>query len=523
VLHVMAAISNAAERAASQMLHAAPEPIAIVGLGALLPGASNVQQFWANTLAGRSAIAVVPDAVWQPALYYEADLGSERPDKTYSRLAAVVGDVPFVPKEFGLSPAASRDMDITQKVALLVAREALTDAGIAAPVEDLNAAVIFGNLMGGVQARSERVFFTAHAALEHTLAKLPTFAELPAARRNALLAELRASWSDQFGPNTGYSLAGALGNIIAARIAHFWNFRGPALTVDAACASGLAAVELAVLGLRARRFDMALTGGVDFVMDPTAYVGFSLMGALSDTGSFPFDARANGFIMGEGAAAFVLKRLCDVNPDRDRVYATILGVGSASDGRTHSVVLPDQRGQVRAIRAAYVDADCDPLAVGFVEAHGTSTPIGDPLEIAAMRVVFGQAGPRLALGSSKANVGHLKGAAGAVGLLRATLACAHGVIPPQANYAQPNPRCKFERTRFYVPTEAEPWGKRPDRAGVSSFGFGGINYHAVLARPSASPVEQVMAATAAPLQLAAMTQKRPPQVDADPPQAPRHS
>jgi len=501
----------------------APEPIAIVGLGALLPGASNVGQFWTNTLARRSAIAIVPDSVWQPAIYYEADLGSERPDKTYSKLGAFVGDIAFTPKEFGLSPAVGRDMDITQKVALLVAREALTDAGISAPVEDLNAAVIFGNLMGGVQARSERVFFTSHVALEHTLAKLPTFAELPAARRDALLAELRASWCDQFGPNTGYSLAGALGNILAARIAHFWNFRGPALTVDAACASGLAAVELAVLGLRARRFDLAVTGGVDFVMDPTAYVGFSLMGALSDSGSFPFDARANGFIMGEGGAAFVLKRLSDVNRDRDRVYATILGVGSASDGRTHSVVLPDQRGQVQAIRAAYLDACCDPQSVGFVEAHGTSTPIGDPLEIAAMRQVFGHAGPRLALGSSKANVGHLKGAAGAVGLLRAALACAHGVVPPQANYEHANPRCKFEQTRFYVPTEAEPWQNRPDRVGVSSFGFGGINYHAVLARTSSSGFEPAPELATAPAPLARMTQTRPPQVRAEPSKPPRHS
>src|SRR3569833_506678 len=218
-------------------------------------------------------------------------------------------------------------------------------------------------------------------------------------------------------------------------------------------------------------------------MDPTTYVTFSRMSALSDTGSFPFDARANGFVMGEGAVLFALKRLSDAQRANDHIYALIEGIGSSSDGRGSSIVAPNERGQRLALRNAYADAGVSPAQIGYLEAHGTATSIGDPVEILALRKVFrGCARASIALGSIKANLGHLKAAAGAAGILRATLALDTGVIPPQANFETSNERCQLETSPFYIPTEACEWPSTKTHAAASAFGFGGINYHCVLRR-----------------------------------------
>lgn len=453
--------------------------VGVVGIGAILPDALDSTSLWRNLLAGHSAIRPVPEELWPERTFY--DPSRKGIDKTYSRLGGVVRGFEFSARDFNLPPLAERDVDLSQKAALLAARAALAEVGITGPTDGLNAGVFIGNVMGGTQQRSERVLATSHLALEATLEALPSMQGLGAELRERVLAELRQAWYAQFTSISGYSLPGALGNIIAARVSHFYNLHGPAQTIDAACASSLAAIEAAVLGLRTHRFDLALAGGVDFVMDPAAYAGFAAMGALSDTGSFPFDQRADGFVMGEGAVLFVLKRLDEARAAGDHIYGIIDGIGSSSDGRGRSLVAPNHRGQVRALKRAYADAGVSPERLGYLEAHGTATPIGDPMEVLAMREAFGDYQPgSVPLGSIKANLGHLKGAAGAAGLLRALLALDARTIPPQANFDKVNPRCKLDSSPFRIPRQAEEWPAGKTHAGVSAFGFGGINYHAVL-------------------------------------------
>ncbi|WP_257461483.1 type I polyketide synthase [Archangium lipolyticum] len=454
------------------------ERIAIVGMGAVLPDALDVPAFWNNMLTRHCSIAPVPEQIWPSFLFDPSRKNAERP---YSRLGSVVKGLSFHAKEFGLAPSTEPQLDLSQKAALLASRQALADYGIRGPTEGLNAAVYFGNLQGGTQAKGEAWFRLLHPVLEETVARLPSVRGLPEAVRGSLTEELRASWYSQFKSVDGDSLPGLLGNITASRVAHYFNFQGPAQVVDAACASGLAAVDNSCRLLLSGKCDLAVTGAVDFLMDIPSYVGFCLMGALSAEGSFPFDRRANGFIMGEGAAVFVLKRLSDARAAGDRIYAVIRGIGSSSDGRGRSLVAPNPDGQMRAMSEAYRQAGVDPATVGYIEAHGTATPLGDPVEIHGMREIFKDAGRgQLAIGSVKGNLGHLKGAAGAVGLLRAALALHEDTLPPHAGFETPNPRCELESSPFRVPREPQGWDSKVRRSAVSAFGFGGINYHVVL-------------------------------------------
>lgn len=455
--------------------------VAIVGLGATLPGALDPESFWADQLAGRHRIARLPQEIWDVDRL--VDPTRKRPDRPYSGIGAVVRGMRFDPREFAMPPRTFREMDPCQQAALVTARQALADAGIEGPTGGLRAAVFLGNVQGGSQARGEGWFRVTQPLLEDTLADLPSFKSLSAVQRERLVDELRERWRDQYPPVTGDSLPGLLGNLIAARIAHYYDLRGPALAIDAACASSLVAIEQAVRGLRDRRFDLAVAGGVDFQMDAPTYAGFCAMGALSPDGSYPFDRRANGFVMGEGAVTFVLKRLEDAERADDRVYAVIHGVGLSSDGRGRALVAPSVDGQVRAIREAWQDARRSPESLGYVEAHGTATMIGDPVEIAAMREAFGALAPgSVPMGSVKANLGHLKAAAGAVGMLRAVLALHEGVVPPQAGFQTPNPRCKLDASPVRLPREPETFARERATAAVSAFGFGGINAHVVLGR-----------------------------------------
>jgi acyl transferase domain-containing protein/NAD(P)-dependent dehydrogenase (short-subunit alcohol dehydrogenase family) len=457
------------------------DQVAIVGIGAILPDAPDRAALWRNVLAARCAIRPVPPQIWQEQVFYDPQHRDAR--KSHSRLGGVVGHFEFNPRYFNLPPALDVELDLTQKAALIAAREALAEIGIHGPTEGVDAAVIIGNAMGGVQARSERVLAISHLALEATIDGMPSFQSLDPVARARFFSELRQRWLAQFRPVTSNSIPGTLANIMAARVARFFNFNGPAHTVDAACASSLAAIEVATLGLLTHRYDLAVAGGVDFFMDPAAYAGFSAMSALSDVGSYPFDARASGFVMAEGAVLLALQRLSDARRQNNHVYAIIAGIGSSSDEHGGSLVAPSYKGQLRALRRAYTDAQTSPQNLGYVEAHGTATPVGDPIEVLSMRSAFADC-PQgsIAIGSIKANIGHLKAGAGAAGLLRAVLAMEMQIIPPQANFCEPNPRCKFPIAPVRIPTEPEDWPKGRTHAGVSAFGFGGINYHVVLRR-----------------------------------------
>jgi acyl transferase domain-containing protein/acyl carrier protein len=474
-------------------------PVAVVGLGAVLPSGIGVEPAWQGLLGTDPCIERVPREIWDVDLY----LDPTRRDKNrpYSGIGAFVRGFEFRGPEFGMPPVAAEHSDPIQKVALVAAREALAAIGIEGPTGGKNAAVILGNLQGGAQIRGRNWLKLTYPALAETLRKLPGMQRLEPEARHGILEELGAAWFDQSTDVTGETLPGLLGNIAASRIAHHFDLHGPAYVTDAACASSLAAVEVSMAGLREGRFDLAVTGGVDMMMDVSSYAGFCAMGALSPDGSFPFDSRANGFVMGEGGVVLVLERLADARREGHRVLAVIRGVGSSSDGRGRSLVAPNPDGQVRAMQRAWKDAGLEPATVGFIEAHGTSTPLGDPTELEAMRRVFGGAAPRrVPFGSVKGHLGHLKGAAGAAGLFRAVLALHHRTIPPQAGFRTPNPDCQLDSSCFYVPTQPEPFGSDggPRRAAVNAFGFGGVDYHLVLEEADPAPPRR---ARRAPLEL----------------------
>ena len=462
------------------------EPIAVVGVSAIMPDAPDAATFWSNIKAGRYSISDVPPERWDPELYYDPD--PHAPDKTYSRIGGWVRDFSWEPLAWRLPvpPAVSAQMDDSQKWAVAGTRSALLDAGWPDwTVDPERVAVIIGEAIGGdKQHRSNlRIGFPEFA---RGLRTAPSFAALPEPVREAVLAEARASFLAGFEEITEDTMPGELANVTAGRVANLFNFRGPNFTTDAACASGLAAMSAAVRGLQAGDFDTAITGGGDRNMDAVGYVKFCKIGALSATGTRPFDAGADGFVMGEGAALFVLKRLSDAERAGDRIYAVLLGLAGASDGRGKGITAPNPIGQRLAVERAWQAAGVDPALASSVEAHGTSTRVGDATELGSLTDVFRKAGAAngsIALGSVKSNIGHLKGAAGAAGLFKMVLSLHEKALTPSLHFEQPNPNVDWDDIPFRVNTELREW-PTPESgvrcAGVSAFGFGGTNFHAVV-------------------------------------------
>ncbi|HJT88453.1 MAG TPA: type I polyketide synthase, partial [Bryobacteraceae bacterium] len=304
--------------------------------------------------------------------------------------------------------------------------------------------------------------------------------------REAIRGELHERIGRLLPEITEDSMPGELANCLAGRIANVFNFHGPNYVTDAACASAMAALSAAVEGLLERKFDAAITGGIDRNMGASTFVKFCKIGALSGTGSRPYAEGADGFVMGEGAAVFLLKRLADAERDGDRVYAVIRGIGASSDGKGKGITAPNPIGQRLALERAWENAGLPPATVDVIEGHGTSTRVGDVVEVetaAGVLQSFHLRPGSVALGSVKSNIGHLKGAAGAAGLLKTALALREKVLPPTVHCEHPNPDLDFPHLPLYLNTELRPWEAPPDhprRAGVSAFGFGGTNFHVVL-------------------------------------------
>jgi acyl transferase domain-containing protein len=281
-------------------------------------------------------------------------------------------------------------------------------------------------------------------------------------------------------------MPGELSNCLAGRIANLYNFHGPNYVCDAACASAMAAIHAVAEGLIAHDFDVAVTGGVDRNMGASTFVKFCKIGALSGTGSRPYAEGADGFVMGEGAAIFLMKRLADAERDGDKIYAVMRGVGGSSDGKGKGITAPNPIGQKISIERAWQNAGLSPVTATLIEGHGTSTSVGDVVEVESMAGVLrehGVNGRPIALGSVKSNIGHLKSGAGAAGILKTALALRDKLLPPSARCEHPNPNIDFSHTPLYVNTELRPWTETADgvrRAGASAFGFGGTNFHIVL-------------------------------------------
>ena len=459
--------------------------IAIVGVGAVLPDAPNAEAFWSNIAAGRYSISETPVDRWDPALYYDSD--PKAPDKTYSKIGGWVRDFNWEPLKWKLPipPKVAEAMDRTQKWSIMSSREALMDYGYPErPLDEDRTAVILGNAMAGDQhyKTALRIFFPE---LTRELDGAPSFQALPESVRSAIVEETLGRVRDQYPNITEDTMPGELANIIAGRVAAVFNFHGPNFTADAACASAMAAIGAAIAGLEEGDYDAVLTGGIDSNMSASSYTKFCKIGALSATGTRPYDEGADGFVMGEGAAVFLLKRLEDAEEAGDKIYAVIRGVGGASDGKGKGITAPNPIGQKLAIERAWAHAGENLSTVSLIEGHGTSTRVGDVVEVQSMVDAFADSGLRsssIPIGSVKSNIGHLKGAAGAAGILKATLALHHKKLPPSIGLKTPNPKIGFGQIPFYVNTELRPWDdfKEVRRAGVSAFGFGGTNFHVVL-------------------------------------------
>ncbi|HUL61341.1 MAG TPA: SDR family NAD(P)-dependent oxidoreductase [Anaeromyxobacteraceae bacterium] len=456
--------------------------VAVVGIGALLPDAPDAPSFWKNLCERRYSITDVPPERWSVDDYYDPDPSA--PDKTYSKIGAWVRGYSFDWQRYRVPPRVAAAMDQGQQWAVSIAAEALADYGFPGRALDLErTGVVLGAAMGGElhYLTTLRVMFPE---FRRALEGVETFAQLgPDVRR-----EIVARWQDEVGKHlpaiTEDSMPGELPNIISGRVANILNLRGPNFITDAACASSFAAVDAATDLLVEDHCDAVITGGVDRNMGASTFVKFCKIGALSATGTRPFGEGADGFVMGEGAAAFLLKRLSDAERDGDRIYAVIRGVGASSDGKGKGITAPNPAGQKLAVRRAWQDAGLDPATAGLVEAHGTSTKVGDVVEVESLAECFAGAGRgAIALGSVKSNVGHLKAGAGAAGLLKAVLALHHRQLPPTLHAERPNPSIEFPATPFTLNHELREWPRSngtPRRAGVSAYGFGGTNFHVVL-------------------------------------------
>ena len=460
--------------------------IAIVGVGAVLPDAANVREFWENVKNGRYSISEVQPDRWNPALYYDADPNA--PDRTYSTIGGWVRDFAWDPIKWHLPvpPRVVDAMDESQKWAIACTRDALEDYGYPKrPLNNDRTAVILGNAMAGEKHyfTALRLYFPEYA---HELAGCASFADLPEKLRRDLTHELHDQMAKRIADVTEDTMPGELANCIAGRVANVFNFHGPNYVVDAACASAMAAISASAEGLVENDFDLAVTGGIDRNMGASTYIKFCKIGALSATGTRPYAEGADGFVMGEGAAIFLLKRLADAERDGDKIYAVLRGMGGSSDGKGKGITAPNPIGQKLAIERAWQNAGLSPATATLVEGHGTSTRVGDVVEVQSLIDAlnsFHLPTHTIALGSVKSNLGHLKAAAGAAGFLKTILALRDKVLPPSVHCERSNPDIDFARSPLYVNTELKPWTIPADevrRAGLSAFGFGGTNFHAVL-------------------------------------------
>ena len=447
----LAAGLTAEERALLlQALAPARPRVAIVGLGCRFPGAAGPDAFWELPARGGDAVREVPPDRWDIASYFAPD--PDAPGRMLTRYGAFLDRVDgFDAGFFEVSPHEARRMDPQQRLLLEVAWEALEHAGIAPD---------------RLRASTTGVFV---GACSHDYDDL------------------------QPRPADAHTLTGGLLSVLSGRVSYHLGLQGPSLTVDTACSSSLVALHLACRSLRDGECDLALVAGVNLILDPEGSVRLSRMRALAPDGRCrAFDARASGYVRGEGVGVLVLRREADALRDHDRIWALVRGSAVNHDGRTPTPPAPKGPSQRDVIRRALADADVHPDAVDCIEAHGTGTPLGDPIEAETLRDLFdGPARATLcALGSVKSNIGHREASAGLAGVIKVVLALANNSIPQHLHFSELSPRISLGDALF-VPTAAHPWprGPRERVAGVSSFGISGTNAHVVLSDGPEPPAQ----------------------------------
>lgn len=442
-----------------------PADVAIIGIGTLLPKAQYPEIFWYNIVEKINAITEIPLERWDWRLYYDPDRRAR--DKIYSKWGGFLEDVAFDPMRFGIPPKSLKSIEPMQLMTLEAVRRALEDAGYQDGNFDREHTCVILGAGGGVGDIGQQYALRSG---------LPLVVEDPSAQVWDRLPE----WTEE-------SFPGLLLNVAAGRVANRFDLGGTNYTVDAACASSLAAVGLAVRDLESGRSNVAIAGGIDAVQNPLAYMCFSKTQALSPSGCpRPFDQSADGIAISEGIAVVVMKRLADAERDGDRIYAVIKAIEGSSDGKALGMTAPRPAGQRLAVRRAYEKAGFSPATLGLYEAHGTGTVAGDQseLETIATTLIEAQALPNTCvLGSVKSLIGHTKATAGVAGLIKATLALYYKVRPGHANVTTPLTELSDPGSPVCLLHNSQPWLKpleHPRRASASAFGFGGTNFHSLL-------------------------------------------
>jgi len=425
------------------------EGIAIIGIGCRFPGGVNdVESFWKLLVEGRDAVSEVPADRWNIERFYDAEPGIA--GKSIAKRGGFLDSIDqFDPQFFGISPREAPYIDPQQRLLLETAWEAMEDAGI---ILDLENGTDIGVFMG-----------VSHTDYQH----------------------VQGGSLDRQGISA-HSPTGNAHSIAANRISYCFNLKGPSMSMDTACSSALTAVHIAVEELRQGRCQMAMAGGVTVMITPDGFIGFSQAGMLSPDGRCAaFAASANGFVRGEGAGIVLLKPLSQALADGNPIHGVILGSSLNQDGHTNGISLPSPEAQAQLVRDACADAGIDPVQIGYMEAHGTGTAVGDPIEATALSealCVNRKANDPLPIGSVKTNLGHLETAAGVVGLIKALLVLKHQQIPASLHFDKPSEHIDFDALKLRVPTKMEPFPKTkgPRLVGVNSFGFGGANAHCIV-------------------------------------------
>ncbi|OHX14649.1 hypothetical protein BI347_14880 [Chromobacterium sphagni] len=439
----------------------ASDDIAIIGVSGAFPGAKTLDEFWDMLVGGRDCISEVPARRWAMAGCYDPRPGT--PGRSYSKWMGVLEEADcFDPLFFNISPFEAQWMDPQQRLFLEHGWSCIESAGI--DPDSLSGSGC-GVYVGCVQGEYGRA--GGQAGL------------------------------------TAQGLMGGSSSILAARIAYHLNLKGPCLAIDTACSSSLVAIAEACDSLTLGRVDLALVGGVSVLAGPELHIMASDAGMLSSGGRcFTFDARADGFVPGEGVGVLLLKRLADALRDRDICHGVIKGWGVNQDGRTNGITAPSVSSQAALQKQVYQRFAIDPATISLVEAHGTGTKLGDPIEVEALTESFRSHTDRrgyCAMGSVKSNIGHLLAAAGVSGVIKTLLAMRHRMLPPTIHFSALNPHLALDDSPFYVNTELSPWpapAGRPRRAAVSSFGFSGTNAHLVLEEAPPPPPWRSVAGSA---------------------------
>ena len=460
------------------------DEIAVVGAGCTLPDADDPEALWDNILEKKYSIGRVPRKRFNYDLYYDPDRSAE--DKTYTVLAGHVDHFEFDARRFGYAKDKASRLSRSQKMVLQTAYKAVENAGLLGDDNRMicgdpkRTAVIIATCLSN-ELGNDLQLKSWYPQILSMLSETKEYQGLNDAEKQAVNQALMEGFE---GKNKGYDpVHGILLNIEASRIARHLGVCGANYIVDAACASSVTALDAAVGELLSGEHDQVVVGGVNTHLAPESFIGFAKMGTLSEKGSYPFDERADGFVLGEGSVIFVLKRMKDAIRDKNQILGIINAIGSSSDGKGKAIAAPNPTGQVLSVKRCFenIRSTIKPEDIGFIEAHGTATIIGDQAELETLKAIYNNT--NAGISSIKSQIGHLLGCAGSAGLLKALLAVNKGIVPPNGAFETLSKNHDLNKSSLYIAKEPRDFKAKDNKsrkAAVSSYGFGGINYHVVI-------------------------------------------